>query len=174
MVIIPWLIVVGSSIWVLIDAKAIGVKMGQIKGIANNGPVGWFIVCLLLWIIGFPLYLAKRGVYKRINGKEGGSTVATVLGLVLIAVQVLVIIMTLTGGIKMTTSDLQKEVRKSIEGTLAKEPAFASAKVLSFGLIHKTGNQYEGLLEFSVNGTAEKHAVDVTYDGKQYIWQIRK
>jgi hypothetical protein len=29
------------------------------------GPVTWFIACLFLWIIAFPLYLAKRGEFKR-------------------------------------------------------------------------------------------------------------
>jgi choline-glycine betaine transporter len=66
---IVWLIVIITSIWVLIDAKKIGVKKGQIKGLADIGPWGWFFVCLLLWIIGFPLYLLKRGELKRINGK---------------------------------------------------------------------------------------------------------
>lgn len=63
------LLVLGTSIWVLIDAKTIGVKKGQIKGMSDLGPWGWFSVCLLLWIVGFPFYLAKRGEYKRINGK---------------------------------------------------------------------------------------------------------
>lgn len=66
------LIVIGmiaSSIWVLVDAKTIGVKKGQLKGMADLGPWGWFWVCLLLWIVGFPVYLAKRGELKQINGK---------------------------------------------------------------------------------------------------------
>lgn len=64
------MLVIGSSIWVLFDAKNIGVKKGQIEGIANMGPVAWFIVCLLLWIVGFPFYLAKRPAFKRINEKN--------------------------------------------------------------------------------------------------------
>ncbi|NIA10463.1 MAG: hypothetical protein GWP10_12225 [Nitrospiraceae bacterium] len=60
-------VVTGTSIWVLLDAKSIGVKKGQIKGIANMGPWGWFFACLGLWIIGFPLYLVKRAEYKKIN-----------------------------------------------------------------------------------------------------------
>jgi len=64
-----WIIVIVTSIWVLVDAKAIGVKKDQIQGMGNLGPEGWFVVCLLLWIVGFPFYLAKRGEYKRINGK---------------------------------------------------------------------------------------------------------
>ena len=66
---IVWIIVIATSIWVLVDAKTIGVKKGQIKGVANMGPGGWFFVCLLLWIVGFPFYLAKRGEFKKINGK---------------------------------------------------------------------------------------------------------
>jgi hypothetical protein len=62
-----WLIVIGTSIWVFYDAKKIGVKKGQMKGIFNMGPGGWFIVCLLLWIVGFPLYLIKRPELKKMN-----------------------------------------------------------------------------------------------------------
>jgi hypothetical protein len=53
----------------MFDAKSIGIKNGQLKGFFNLGPWGWFFVCLLLWIVGFPAYLAKRGELKRINGK---------------------------------------------------------------------------------------------------------
>ncbi len=61
------LVVIGTSLWVLIDAKSIGVRKGQIKGLGDMGPWGWFWGCLLLWIIGFPLYLVKRGEFKRVN-----------------------------------------------------------------------------------------------------------
>jgi hypothetical protein len=62
-----WLIVLGTSMWVLHDSKTIGVKKGQIKGPTDMGPWGWFLVCLGLWIVGFPVYLAKRSEYIRIN-----------------------------------------------------------------------------------------------------------
>ena len=64
-----FIVVIGTSIWVLVDAKTIGVKKGQLKGLADLGPWGWFFVCLLLWIVGFPFYLAKRPELKKINGK---------------------------------------------------------------------------------------------------------
>lgn len=177
MEVVLWMIIIGSSIWVLVDSKSIGVKKNQISGIGNMGPWGWFFACLLLWIIGFPLYLAKRGEYKRVNGKEGSSVVATVIGLVLVVVQVVqvaVIIMKFTGDIKIPTSKLQQEVRKNIEETFTKQPALASTRIQSFMLIHKTGNQYEGLLEVNANGATEKLVVDVTYDGKGFMWQIRQ
>lgn len=62
--------VIGSSIWVYFDAKTIGVKKGQIDGLLNMGPVGWFFITLLLWIVGFPAWLATRGKYKEINSKQ--------------------------------------------------------------------------------------------------------
>jgi hypothetical protein len=61
------LVILGTSIWVLFDARAIGVKKGMVKGLANMGPWGWFFVTLFLWIVGFPAYLAMRGKYKKIS-----------------------------------------------------------------------------------------------------------
>jgi hypothetical protein len=60
-----WMIVIGAAIWVLIDARKIGVKKGLISGMGNIGPWGWFFVTLLLWIVGFPMYLCYRGKCKR-------------------------------------------------------------------------------------------------------------
>jgi hypothetical protein len=55
-----WLVIIGTSIWVAIDASNIGARKGLLKGLANMGPAGWFFCCLILWIVGFPVYLAKR------------------------------------------------------------------------------------------------------------------
>lgn len=71
-----WLIIIGTSIWVFFDAKSIGVKKGQITGLGNLGPFGWFIVCLLLWIVGFPFYIAKRGEFKRINAAKNDTAIS--------------------------------------------------------------------------------------------------
>lgn len=68
-----WLTVIGTSIWVFFDAKSIGVKKGQVKGIADMSPVGWLFGCLLLWIVAFPIYLSKRGEFKRLN-EQASST----------------------------------------------------------------------------------------------------
>ncbi|MCC6486389.1 MAG: SHOCT domain-containing protein [Candidatus Hydrogenedentes bacterium] len=58
-------LVFGTSLWVLFDSKSIGVKKGKIKGFFDMGRVGWFLSCLLLWIVAFPAYLVKRSEYKR-------------------------------------------------------------------------------------------------------------
>jgi hypothetical protein len=59
-----WIVVVVSAIWVYFDAKNIGVRKELGSGFFNAGPGGWCAVTLLLWIIGFPAYLIKRGSYK--------------------------------------------------------------------------------------------------------------
>ena len=77
MVTITLLVVIGTSIWVLIDARTIGTKKGQIKGMGDMGPWGWFFACLLLWIVAFPFYLAKRGEFKMVNATQRGESPAT-------------------------------------------------------------------------------------------------
>lgn len=62
-------VIIGTAIWVYFDSKTIGVKKGQVKGLANLSPLGWFFSMIGIWIIAFPLYLAKRGEFKKINRK---------------------------------------------------------------------------------------------------------
>jgi hypothetical protein len=61
-----FMIVLGTSIWVLIDAKSLGFGQRQLYrgGRADEGPWFWFFGCLLLWIVVFPWYLVKRGRYR--------------------------------------------------------------------------------------------------------------
>ncbi len=61
-----WSVVIGTSIWVWVDAKSIGVERGQLKGLADMTPLEWFGCCLILWPVGVLFYLAKRQELKRI------------------------------------------------------------------------------------------------------------
>ncbi|MDD4072415.1 MAG: hypothetical protein PHY78_08645 [Desulfobacterales bacterium] len=65
------LVILGTSIWVFFDTRAIGVKKGLVKGFLDMGPWGWFFATLFLWIVGFPAYLTTRGKYKRIHQQSG-------------------------------------------------------------------------------------------------------
>jgi hypothetical protein len=71
MLIVP--IVIGTSIWVYFDAKEIGAKRVGGKSFVNMGPVAWMVCCLLLWIVVFPIYLAKRAGFKERFRKAGQS-----------------------------------------------------------------------------------------------------
>jgi hypothetical protein len=48
------LVVIGTTIWVGIDASQRVWPKGQ------NGTASWVVGCLLLWIVVFPWYLSKR------------------------------------------------------------------------------------------------------------------
>ena len=69
-----FLTVIGTSLWVLFDSVSIGVKKGGIKGFFDMGPAGWFFSCLLLWIVAFPVYLAKRNEYKQATAMDTERT----------------------------------------------------------------------------------------------------
>ena len=53
-----------SSLWVLWDAKRLGLGQEKIDGNKSLGPWGWFGVTLGLWLLAFPLYLWTRGKPK--------------------------------------------------------------------------------------------------------------
>lgn len=68
---LPFSVVLGTSLWVLIDSRNIGIKKGTTKGFFNMGPTGWFFSCLLCWIAAFPAYLVKRREHKRAAAADG-------------------------------------------------------------------------------------------------------
>lgn len=61
------LLVIGTTIWVGIDASNLGVQRGRLGGGGLDMSVAsWVICCLLLWIVAFPCYLVARERYQRL------------------------------------------------------------------------------------------------------------
>lgn len=164
----------GCAGWVLQDARKIGIKKGQMKGFGNMGPWGWFWACALLWIVCFPVYLAKRAEFLRINGKEAHGQQKAVLagGLGVLGVWVLLTGFLVFGSPKVGIDELRTEVQANIAQTFAKDPQYSNVRVEDFQLVHKSGNQYEGLLKVSQSGESAELAVNVTYDGERFMWQV--
>ena len=79
-----------------------------------------------------------------------------------------------SGLLRLSTSELQDKVEHSIRETWDKNPETEHISIKRFSLIHKAGNQYDGLLEADVDGKTLQFSVDVTYDGERYMWQIRR
>jgi hypothetical protein len=65
---LPSIFIVGSSLWVWLDARAKGLH-GQRRGVFDMGPFAWFLCCLVLWVVAFPAYLAVRNEYAAMGGK---------------------------------------------------------------------------------------------------------
>jgi hypothetical protein len=57
---LPHLVVLASSLWVLQDARSLGITRRMGTGFFNMGPVNWFLSCLLLWAVAFPAYIVTR------------------------------------------------------------------------------------------------------------------
>ena len=53
---LPYLVVLASSLWVLQDARSLGITRRTGAGFFNMGPISWFLSCLLLWAVAFPAY----------------------------------------------------------------------------------------------------------------------
>ncbi len=88
-----------TSVWVYFDATAN--KIGKIpdeKGMFNMSAGAWAIVTLLLWIIGFPAYLIKRGsliAKAKARPVEVKARIAKTLALAFVGLWVFVVF---TGG----------------------------------------------------------------------------
>ncbi len=59
-----WIMVLATSLWAAVDSLRLRLKLYKL-GISYS-PVVLFIACALIWIVGFPWYLAVR--HKIITG----------------------------------------------------------------------------------------------------------
>ena len=75
MFIIILLIVVGSTIWVGIDAKKHQVStLAKAPYSLNTGAVAWVLYCILFWIAAFPCYLYRRSKVLSAAAATAGNT----------------------------------------------------------------------------------------------------
>lgn len=170
-----WVIVLVSSLWVFADARAIGVKRGQVKGLANMNPSSWFLGVLLLWPLAFPLYLSKRAEFKRVNGKTGGGGGA-LIGWVVYLGLMFVLVAPYFGLLRISTENLKEQVRESMESKYAElDPAKGKVVIQSFDLQREGSTDvYKGRVLLNVNGEVGTFDVDVNFDGEQISWQVKE
>jgi hypothetical protein len=69
------IIVAVTTLWLLIDARSIGVRKGAVPGFFDMGVAGWFFSCLLMWIVAFPAYLVKRSEYKQAKASPAADVI---------------------------------------------------------------------------------------------------
>ena len=89
----------------------------------------------------------------------------------------------------LTTEELAEEVKQSMIETFAEKDDWINAKIVDFNLVHKSGNEYKGVVDLIVknpitdllNNLNEKdnskgieisYPVEVIYDGTNFSWQI--
>lgn len=77
-------------------------------------------------------------------------------------------------GISNTTEQLRKEVQNEIDIELqerAKDKDITFS-IKSFKLVHTNGTKYDGLLKTLEDGNENIYHVDVTFDGKSYLYKL--
>lgn len=72
---------------------------------------------------------------------------------------------------KLTTSQLNREVRKSMRETFIKEGQIG-VSIVNLTLVHEEGNYYTGVVRLRYDGGTYEHAVNVVYDGDSFAWEI--
>lgn len=166
---LQFLTILFSSIMMALEARSVGAGNAQdltTKGRRREGPLTWFFCGLLLWFVAFPLWMARRAKYGLQNWC--GRAVCSALFSFLVFLYA-------TNGPKtgLSIEDLQSKVQQTIQEKLSGRPELAGLKITAFTLIHKEGNRYEGQGKIEMGGVAENFTVDVTYDGKQLLWNYR-
>lgn len=169
--ILAWAVIIGSAVWVFFDARSIVKQTKSIEIAEKVSPILWLIGVFAFWIVFFPLYIFKRAGYRQqeFNFKSPATAVSSsvFLGFILLCV------LTFTGDIKLSTADLKDQVQENIVETWKGETEISNIKVHSFILFHKSGNQYEGMMDVTLDDERAKLVIDVTYDGKGFMWQVR-
>jgi hypothetical protein len=163
--------ILASGIWVVIDSHKNKITSGKGQYTTNNGALAWGLGCLLLWLIVFPWYLRNRHRQLTERGEGNRTKPASMVGLGLWAAVILAIVLPFTGIIRMSTSELAGIVKTNIQQTYAKNPQTANLVVDSLELVHKGGNDYDGILKFHSGAEHATLPVDVTFDGAQMTWK---
>jgi len=161
-----------TAILIAIEASQLGMG-SRINGKATTGPIAWFFGSLLLWVIVYPAYLFSRSRYGVRNYLLGGIFVALAFTATPLLLSGAGGALGISGSTSLDTPELKRQVESSIRATWSKKPELASARIRNFTLLHRGGNQYDGLIEATIAGEDVQLAVDVTYDGKGFMWKIK-
>jgi hypothetical protein len=74
----------------------------------------------------------------------------------------------------VSKNELESRVKSDINVEFSKRAAEANASytINSFILVHKGGNEYNGILQTTEDGEEFTYEVNVTTDGDSYLWKI--
>jgi Mn2+/Fe2+ NRAMP family transporter len=74
----------------------------------------------------------------------------------------------------LTTEQLAKQVQTNMIEHFQKEYDMILTVKVPLMLVHKGGNDYRGVVTFSYDDETEQVTVNVTYDGKVFVWEVEE
>ncbi len=91
-----------------------------------------------------------------------------------IFVTILICITLYSCGTGVSKNELESRVKSDINVEFSKRAVEAnkSYTINSFVLVHKGGNEYNGILQTTEDGEEFTYEVNVTTDGDSYLWKI--
>ena len=73
-----WIVLLGTTTWVAVDASKLRARRGLLGGgFFDMGVAEWGFSCLLLWLVAFPAYLLSRPRYVQLNRAAEGVTLVS-------------------------------------------------------------------------------------------------
>ena len=166
-------VIVGiTSIWAAFDSHNHKISTTKGRYSWNTGALAWFISCLALWLIAFPAYIAKKTrAEKSATGKT--PVIVSIAGTAVVLVVVFITAALLLGWTRLSTGELEAEVRRSVEDKWRGDSATHDIRMRSLTLVHRGGNDYRGVLVADVSGSEQVQELTVTYDGRNLYWSLK-
>jgi len=148
--------VLGCAILMAIESAKYGVGQRQ-DGKRGETPLGWFLGALLLYVVVFPRYFHKRGRYGLKN-----RFLPALLGVLVFFVSS-ILVSSATWNANM--EEMRENIKKHFDTVLRKD--YPNVGCQDVTLVKKDARNYRGLVTLTNGG---KFEIEVTYDGKNYMW----
>jgi hypothetical protein len=180
LILLLYLILLLTTIWVGIDAHLNRIPTGN-KPYSGGSAVLWVVMCIVLWIAAFPVYLVKRAkTLQERNPAAGAPVVASILGGLSIVIVMFCIVGTIIWGTgiqvagdeRLSDAELAKQVRQAIEGKWRANPASQTVHMKDVTLSRGSGNDYTGIVTAEISGQEKRFPLRVTYDGQHFSFEV--
>lgn len=67
---------------------------------------------------------------------------------------------------------MAENVKPLILAEWHKQPELRGTTIQDITLVHKSGNMYTGIINATINGESDRLILEITHDGKNFIWQV--
>ena len=142
LILLLFLLVVLTTIWVGIDSHRNQIPTGN-EPYSGRNAARWVVMCGVLWIAFFPVYLVKRAkTLQERNPAAAAPVVASVLGGLSIAIVMFCVVGTVLWGTGIQVVDDQRSVSQATESK--QENPAQNARTKDATLAPQAGNDHTG------------------------------
>ena len=142
LILLLFLLVLLTTIWVGIDSHRNQIPTGN-EPYSGGNAARWVVMCVVLWIALFPVYLVKRAkTLQERNPASGAPVVASILGGLSIVIVLFCVVGTVLWGTGIQVVDDQRSVSQATESK--QENPAQNARTKDATLALQAGNDHAG------------------------------